>query len=945
MFGWNRPTKKPHLDKASKSLLGLQGISGCENSSRIGDVIFVHGLGGNAWTTWHPEEKLGDDNFWLNWLWQNEPNIGIWSFGYEAEPSHWKGDAMPLFDQASNLLEWMKIKGMGERSLIFITHSLGGLLVKKTLNTAQTFKKHKLIEQITGIVFLATPRTGSHLANLLNNIGTLARTTVSIEDLKAHVPQLRELNEWYRETVYSLGICTQVYYETKSTQGILVVDPDSANPSIEGVKPIAVPANHITIAKPYKTDLVYLSVERFIREYLKRPEKAVTTRPQISLTAEYPHLIDLAVQVSQLIHPASDAPRFDLRVSLGHSYEDVISGRVFEQSLTPSRVLQCNDLRRILIHAAGGSGKTAIMCAMSEEAVKNGQVVFFLDLKTWSTGETLSESFDIHDLVDSFSVAGSFSDFHKALQTETDVVLLVDGLNEVYGPISETILKIIDKLIRDYRRLRVIVADRMNPHADIRFIRGTVDPLAETEILRLLQGEAKLPEEQAERQLLSIPFFLDLQLQLWKNIGKSSSSPHSVLARAEMFHRYFIESAKLKQADLPPLAEAAFKAYAKYSGRLFEDAWWTEHTPPGVADHLEKVGIVIKTVTAAGGRKSMFRHQLIHDFLVGYYTANLGEEHWGSEVFDKATFKTNAVEPLSFAAELLGIKANDFLIKVFDWSYRSANRCISDLKRSLVDSPVSPDLKFAMMAKNAERLFDVFEDTVTGARRRLIEAKTPEAEALLQSESLADVLNFVREFRPTTYRFKAWKELFLLTTDSLVTERDLLLLNGDPIIGWTAANTFRRVPLSDLHIAQIRMLYHCAMNISNDTLKWRIVHVLGKFPSVDNIELLLQAALYDPYEWTRYGAVRSLMEIASAADANTRENILSRLLSNMENMNSPHTLREIRRTCLVRDARPDWYQTVRALALKAAAMSAAQVEHDAWEELLSELDRRANISL
>jgi hypothetical protein len=137
------------------------------------------------------------------------------------------------------------------------------------------------------------------------------------------------------------------------------------------------------------------------------------------------------------------------------------------------------------------------------------------------------------------------------------------------------------------------------------------------------------------------------------------------------------------------------------------------------------------------------------------------------------------------------------------------------------------------------------------------------------------------------------------------------------------------------------MMYYCAIKPSNDTLRWRIVHVLGKFPSAENIKLLQPAALYDPYEWARYGAVRSLMEIASASDANTRGNILLSLFSNLENLNLPLTLREIRRTCLVRDARPDWYQAVRVLALKAAAMSAAQVEHDSWEELLKEIDRRA----
>jgi predicted alpha/beta hydrolase family esterase/tetratricopeptide (TPR) repeat protein len=271
MFGWNRSSTNQKSSEKDKKIIGLQEIKGCNSPDRIGDLIFVHGLGGNLRSTWHPEE-LQDDNFWLNWLSQDHPDIGIWSFGYEAEPFEWRGKAMPLFDQASNLLEWLEAKNLSERPVIFVTHSLGGLLVKKMLNAAQTFKKQELIEKIKGIIFLATPHTGSHLANLISNIGTLARTTISVEELQSHAPQLRELNEWYRENVRGFGIVTKVYYEAWSIHGILVVDADSANPGIEGVKPIAVEGDHITIAKPSsKGNLVYIGVERFIVENFKPP--------------------------------------------------------------------------------------------------------------------------------------------------------------------------------------------------------------------------------------------------------------------------------------------------------------------------------------------------------------------------------------------------------------------------------------------------------------------------------------------------------------------------------------------------------------------------------------------------------------------------------------------------------------------------------------------------
>ncbi|MCP2728354.1 esterase/lipase family protein [Limnofasciculus baicalensis] len=247
-------------------------ISGCDNSQRIGDVIFVHGLGGDAISTWHPQEKQDWENCWLGWLGKEELNLGIWSFGYEAEPFAWKGKAMPLFDQASNLLDWMENRYIGERPLIFVTHSMGGLLVKEMLRTAQNFKKQEIIEQTKGIVFLATPHTGSNLAKLIDKIGTLTRTNINVEELKAHAPELRKLNEWYRQNVDDLEIATKVYYETQPVYGILVVDQDSANPGIKDVQPVAIPGNHISIVKPESPDSqVYLGVKKIIIQQCLKP--------------------------------------------------------------------------------------------------------------------------------------------------------------------------------------------------------------------------------------------------------------------------------------------------------------------------------------------------------------------------------------------------------------------------------------------------------------------------------------------------------------------------------------------------------------------------------------------------------------------------------------------------------------------------------------------------
>lgn len=257
-----------NLMNSTNSTAGLNKITGCDNSNRTADVIFIHGLDGDAFTTWEAERKR--ENFWPQWLGEELPYIGVWSLGYAVSSNAWRGSAMPLTDRATNVLDQLNNSGIGNYPIVFICHSLGGLLVKQMLRNANDFGNadyKQIADQTRGIVFLSTPHSGSNIANWINHLSILLRPTVTLQELQAHQPGLRNLNLWFCNHEKTPQTKILIYYEKIPLNGLLVVDETSANPGIKGVIPIPMDDDHVTICKPKdKNAQVYLGVKKLVEQ-------------------------------------------------------------------------------------------------------------------------------------------------------------------------------------------------------------------------------------------------------------------------------------------------------------------------------------------------------------------------------------------------------------------------------------------------------------------------------------------------------------------------------------------------------------------------------------------------------------------------------------------------------------------------------------------------------
>jgi pimeloyl-ACP methyl ester carboxylesterase len=182
-------------------------------------VMFVHGLGGHPYDTWR---RRPDESFWPLWLAEDIRGLAVYTLRYEAPATNWLGTAMPLQDRAVNVLETL-LGGpaLRDHPIIFVVHSLGGLLVKQVLLDLHQQKGRRpeaaaLLECVTQVVFIATPHTGSRKASLLDRLRFLAWPSSMARVLVANDPSLRAINVAYRGLAEELGgkLRHRIFYET-----------------------------------------------------------------------------------------------------------------------------------------------------------------------------------------------------------------------------------------------------------------------------------------------------------------------------------------------------------------------------------------------------------------------------------------------------------------------------------------------------------------------------------------------------------------------------------------------------------------------------------------------------------------------------------------------------------------------------------------------------------
>ncbi len=247
-----------------KERYGVFSIANKPNSDF--DIVFIHGLGGDKYTTWQNSESES----WFNWL-ALDYNVSVHTIAYGANLTNWIEDDMTLENSADFLLSSLHHKGIGKKPYMFVVHSLGGLLAKRILLKAHLQNDYQdLSNMCKAIVFFGVPHTGSGWASLLNYAKPILRNSNLLKALPKDTDSLHELALDFDNFMVQKEIETFVFYETKEVRasgllewlhlkkGIIIVSQTSATHVHSNNPKVSLPEDHISICKiPSKDSDIY----------------------------------------------------------------------------------------------------------------------------------------------------------------------------------------------------------------------------------------------------------------------------------------------------------------------------------------------------------------------------------------------------------------------------------------------------------------------------------------------------------------------------------------------------------------------------------------------------------------------------------------------------------------------------------------------------------------
>ncbi|KAJ8129059.1 hypothetical protein O1611_g4574 [Lasiodiplodia mahajangana] len=268
------------------------------------DIILVHGLNGDPEKTWTAKNGV----FWPADLLPTslrEARANILVYGYNADVYSKKHGATPsdnfIYMHAQTLVtsltHYRKDELTFSNPIIWVCHSLGGILVKRALLYSNDLRmsQHEDYRSIYvstyGMVFLGTPHTGSDIATWGTVLQAMSDAVVPksffqsesvlLKTLKRDNETLQNINSHFLDIYQRFKILMAHENHKTDFRGtrMLVVDATSASPQLPGVTYYAIEATHSGMCKfDNRNAPGYRTVATALREWVLNAPDVITTR-------------------------------------------------------------------------------------------------------------------------------------------------------------------------------------------------------------------------------------------------------------------------------------------------------------------------------------------------------------------------------------------------------------------------------------------------------------------------------------------------------------------------------------------------------------------------------------------------------------------------------------------------------------------------------------------
>ncbi|KAK3367665.1 hypothetical protein B0H63DRAFT_489599 [Podospora didyma] len=388
-------TAPPLIRSSTNEPFGLDVIFNGDNP--IADIVAVHGLNGHREGTWTAEASQAN---WLRDLLPADiPNARILSYGYNSRTHNAENLSLQsIYEHAITLVQdlctYRRNTKTENRPIIFLAHSLGGILVKNALIHSKLSKSsHHSIKRCTsGVAFFGTPHVGTSAANFASivlSIGSIFTRTNSTV-----VRQLRENSESLHTQLQqfnpiSCDFQIVVFYETYKTnikfgKRIVIVPLHSASlPGNQGGLCIPLRKSHTELVRfSCPADPDYLVVSDQLKILVSDASRVLETNSVMStatsLTAMSGSLTSLTVDCKQ---PVMKLP-FSLPLQPNYFVGRTAELNTLHDSLfgTPKTKGSSEEQSRVVVvHGLGGAGKTQLSVAYAQSHRHDVDAVLWLD--------------------------------------------------------------------------------------------------------------------------------------------------------------------------------------------------------------------------------------------------------------------------------------------------------------------------------------------------------------------------------------------------------------------------------------------------------------------------------------------------------------------------------------------------------------------------------------